>query len=57
MPKEKPESTVITLDFAKFPEDLKYIKAQAEQDDRSPANWLRRFVVTKIGRLDEPEGK
>jgi hypothetical protein len=40
----KPKRKVISIDFTESPAVYDLIVNEAEVDDRTPANWLRRFI-------------
>lgn len=52
----KPERKTITVDLTDEPETYAQIKELAEDDDRTPAAWLRRYTVARYlaGHLKTP---
>lgn len=52
----KPERKTITVDLTDEPETYAQIKELAEDDDRTPAAWLRRYTVARYlaGYLKTP---
>jgi hypothetical protein len=52
----KPERKTITVDMTDEPETYAQIKELAYDDDRTPAAWLRRYIVARYlaGHLKTP---